>query len=408
MAIKPWMTSEDLISAVKRKISFPISQNTFSEDDILAFLNEEMLISQVPSVMSFHEEYYVDTVEVPLLDGISTYQIPNRAIGMKLRDLFYKDQSGNLFEMTRIAEDDRAFFQSDLGANGTIHKFFLQGNNIVLRPQVQFEVTGSLLFVYFLRPNQLVANNRAAIIESFTKKVIIDNSSISAGDKLYIDNTEFTAVSGVPSANEFQIGVSSIATATNLTSAINANGVLSANNGSPSTNTVKLSYSNLSLAISSDSLGISVQSLQGIEFNSIPDNITNGSVIDFLQTKPGHKIYKYDITLSSSAISGNNIEFNPSDIPSELLVGDYVCSEYECIIPQLPPDLHNGLAERACARILAAIGDQAGLATINQKLQEVEARQGQLLDNRVEGAPIKIRSRNSLLSLGKMGWRRYF
>ena len=32
MAINgPWYTSEDLINSIKRKISFPISQNTFSD-----------------------------------------------------------------------------------------------------------------------------------------------------------------------------------------------------------------------------------------------------------------------------------------------------------------------------------------------------------------------------------------
>jgi hypothetical protein len=53
----PWMTSDDLLESVKRKISFPSSQSTFTDADILAFANEELMISQVPSVMSFHEEY---------------------------------------------------------------------------------------------------------------------------------------------------------------------------------------------------------------------------------------------------------------------------------------------------------------------------------------------------------------
>ncbi|NBX74721.1 MAG: hypothetical protein EBQ89_10570 [Alphaproteobacteria bacterium] len=89
-----------------------------------------------------------------------------------------------------------------------------------------------------------------------------------------------------------------------------------------------------------------------------------------------------------------------------LKVGDYICLANESIIPQIPPDLHTVLAERTAARILAAIGDQAGLAVANQKIAEMELRQGNVLDQRVEGAPEKITARHSLLRYGKMGVRR--
>src|SRR3990167_2549765 len=119
----PYRTSDDLISDIKRKISFPVSQATFSEDDLLQFLNEEMMISQVSSVLDYHEEYYVTTVETPLVSNQNNYSIPDRAIGMKLRDLFWKDSSGNIFEMTRVSSDDRAYFQQNSGATQSIHKF---------------------------------------------------------------------------------------------------------------------------------------------------------------------------------------------------------------------------------------------------------------------------------------------
>ena len=162
----PWMTTDDLIAAVKRKISFPISQNTFSEEDIIQFANEEMFIAQVPSVLQYHEEYFVFRVQTPLVTNISRYPIPNRAIGMKLRDLMWSDSSGNYFEMTRINSDDRAFFQRNVGANQAIHKFYLEGNDVVLTPGVVGGPTGALNFFIYLRPNQLVANSRARTIQS--------------------------------------------------------------------------------------------------------------------------------------------------------------------------------------------------------------------------------------------------
>lgn len=402
---KPWLTSDDLIAAVKRKIALPISQITFTEDDILAFANEEMAIAQVPSVMSFHEEYFVQEINVDLEENKSRYPIPDRAIGMKLRDLFWKDASNNYFEMTRISSEDKAFFQRNIGANQAIHKFYLEGNDVVLTPQVTNGPTGKLAFFIFLRPNQLVKNERAGTIVYFTKDITIDNANLTAGDTLTIDGTVFTAVAGAPSTNEFQIGGSSILTATNLKNAIvTADIIAGADNGSPSTAVITLQYTSLSSTFVGSSAGIEVQSTQGIQVDAVPTNFAAGGLFDFLQTKPGHRTRGMDKELLS--ISGEILEFDSSDVPTDLIISDYICAESECIIPQIPSDLHTVLTERTCARILAAQGDQQGLAATNQKLAEMEARQGTLIDSRVDGAPQKVTSRQSLLRYGKMGTRR--
>jgi len=404
---KPWLTSDDLIASVKRKIAVPISQVTFTEDDILAFANEEMAISQVPSVMSYHEEYFVTEINVDLEPNKSRYPIPERAIGMKLRDLFWKDASGNLFEMARISSEDKAFFQRNVGAGQAMHKYYLEGNDIVLAPQVTDNPTGSLAFFYFLRPNQLVTNDQAAISKYFTKTITVDNTNIVAGDKLTIDGIDFTAVAGAPGVNEFQIGGSSIITATNLTSSINTHGIVIANNGSPSTAIVTLKYTVLSIEIdTSNSLSLTIQNTQGVEFQSIPDNITNGTIIDFLQTKPGHRTVAMDITLGNNAISGTTITFNSGIIPDTFVVGDYICLAHDCIIPQIPSDLHHVLTERTAARILSALGDLAGLQTVNQKIAEMEVRQGTLIDSRVDGSNAKVTNRHSHLRYNKMNTRR--
>ncbi len=531
----PWMTSDDLIASVKRKISFPVSQVTFTNNDILAFANEEMFIAQVPSVLLYHEEYFVTYKVLPLQTNLNIYPIPNRATGMKLRDLFWQDQNGNLFEMTRIEEHDKAFFQMNGGSNQAIHTFYVQGNDVVLTPGVVNSPTGALVFVFFLRPNQLVKNDRAAIIQSFGQTVQINNSLINPLDTfsinpnpLYVntfpDTTQetlvlnpafsntsvFTAVntlggtitaitaysadqtqvtsanhqlspgqtvviSGsnsnpiidgtytvqvidpnnfiinyailVPgtagtftSPNQFAIGISNAATAANLSAAINAVGSIITS--SSTNNIITLQFANIASVISTSNVYgflIPSKTLQ-INFQTLPStytdnetNITgplfvNNTLIDFLQTEPGHKIYLYDVKIPPTGISGttitfpiyslfvptgtvNNVGINPAInvIPNvqvtlaSLKIGDYICLANESIIPYIPPDLHNGLAERASARILAALGDQAGLQTANAKIAEIETRQGNLLDNRSEGTPQKVVNRHSMMRYGKMG-----
>lgn len=527
MAATPWYTSNDLIASVKRKISFPISQQTFTENDILAFANEEMFISQVPSVLQFHEEYFVTYKQVPLQTNVSIYPIPDRATGMKLRDLFWSDQNGNLFEMTRIEEHDKAFFQRNVGANQAVHKFYIQGNDVVLTPSVVDSPTGFLIFVFYLRPNQLVKNERAATVQDFTQTIKINNSLISPLDTITITPTnlligpagsdvpsgeipftavntlggtissitinsnvetlittssnhqlstnQFVTISGsnsnpivdgtfpvqvlspttfiIPiqistagstgsftSTNQFLIGASDTATAGNLTNAINSTQII---DGATSTSDiVNLFYNNIyTLITTSNTTGFVIpKNTIGVEFTTLPSTYTDpetnqtsslfvdGALIDILKTKPGHNTYIYDVKIPRNGISGTTITFpvasllvptgtvnntagstgTPGDSGVQLIlapiqVGDYICLANEAIIPQIPPDLHNGLAERTAARILAAIGDQQGLQASMQKIQEIELRQGNLLDTRSEGTPQKVVNRHSLLRYGKMG-----
>jgi hypothetical protein len=404
--VNPWLTSNDLVASVKRKISFPVSQNTFSDSDILAFANEEMMISQVPSILQWHEEYLVASVTVPLIPFKDRYSVPDRAIGMRLRDIAWSDLGGNLFEMTRITADDKAYYQRSSGSNQQLHKFYLEGNDVVLSPNPSGAVTGSLVFYIFLRPNLLVANERASTIASFSKSITINNALIAVNDTVVINDVVFTAVSGAPAANQFQIGGSSIITATNLAAAITLNGLATASSGSPSSAVCTLTYTDISYDFFTVSTGISISTQTVLNVDSVPSNITAGSYIDLLQTKPGHKMLKYDILVPTAGVSSTSISINDSDVPSTMIVGDYVCSQNECIIPQIPTDLHNELAERTCARILAAIGDQAGLAITKGNIQEMEQHQATLLDARVDGAPKKITGRHSMLRYSKMGTKR--
>lgn len=398
------MTSTDLIESVKRDISFPVSQVTFTEEDILEFANEEMMLAQVPSVMQFHEEYFLYQVDVALEANRSNYQIPDRAIGMKLRDVFFVDQNGNMAEMTRVDQDDRAYYQNSNINNNYIKKFHLQGNDLILIPPIQnSSPNGSLRFIFYLRPNQLVQTTRAAIIQNFCENVTVDNASLTAGDTLTVGSTVFTAVASGPTGNEFLIGATSADSATNLASVINSS--TAATSSAASDVVVNIKYPDLSLSITtSNSSALTIPDTTCIEFDQMPSNITNGSEIDFLQTKPGHKTYSYDITIPSTGISGTAIEFTSTDVPSDLIVGDYICSIHECIIPQIPSDLHTGLADRTSARILSAIGDREGLAAQDKKIMQNERNQGTLIDNRVEGAPQKITNRHSLLRYGKSGF----
>lgn len=400
MANTPYMRSSDLIESVKRRISFPISQNTFSEEDILKFANEEITTNLVPQMLSYHEEFFVTYDLVPLLPTQIKYPIPKRAIGLRLRDMFYVDTSGNLFEMTRIDGDDKGFFSRNIGTDQTIHKFYLENDNVVLTPLSMVGVSGSLRMEYFIRPNQLVLDERAGISKYFCKQITLDNSKIVAGDVITICGG--SAIAGT----NFMIGATSAITASNLVTYINYKEYAIASNGNPATAivTFKTDVPNSEYTTSNPE-GFIISSNSGIEVESLPTHFVEGMKSDLIQYEGSHKILNKDCVLKK--IEGNILYFTSASIPIDFVIGDYVCTQYECIVPQVPDDLHAGIAERVCTRILAAIGDQTGMALSQAKVSDMESKQGTLLDARVDGCPTKILSRNSLIRLNKNRFRRF-
>lgn len=391
MSKRPWMTSSELINKIKLGISVPIVQNTFTEEDILEFATTELLLGQVPSVIEYHQEYFVFNQEITLVRNQNHYPIPKRAIGMKLRDLFYIDQNDNLYEMVNVGLNNADFYSNNTSNFQTPRNFYLEGDDIVLLPKLG-EITGSLLAKYYLRPNSLVLNERAGICTNFVKEITVGD--LVAGDTLTIDSLTLIA------DTDFAIGATSTASATNLSSAINAANIDGIVSGS-STNIINVEYMIQNTSFVSNNGNIVVADRMGVQVETMPEHFVEGMLIDFLQTDGGHKTYSFDVKVPKNGISGSVVFFNAGDIPEKFIVGDYLCEQYECIIPQIPSDLHNLLVERSCARILESIGDYEGAGKQDTKVDKLEAKQGTLIANRTEGSVKKVFNRHSLLRSGK-------
>lgn len=305
------LTSSALITSIKRKAMIPTSQNTFTEQDFLDMANEEMDIGLIPSILIHHEEYFAHDEEVPIEANKSEYAIPYRAIGGRLRDLFYKDNNGNLFAFTRISPNDRGIFHN-FAANRPLGFFYVKGNMVVITPAItSTPPTGFLVFSYYLKPNKLVKENRVAVITEINGAVL--------------------TVDGVPS------------------------------------------------------------------------NIAASDLVDFLEGTAGYRTKAFDVSVDSVDSGANTITF--ASVPDDLAVGDHIALAEESIIPQVPEELHNVLAQRVAARCLEALGDTQGLTNANTKLQEMEQKTATLIDNRVEGAPLKAVNYKSLLRHGKVSRR---
>ena len=381
-----YLTSADLIASVKRRASIPESQSTFTDADFLALANEELAIGLVPSILQYHEEYLVTSIMTPIIDNVRFYPVPSRAIGNRLRILSYVDNQGNKFEMTRLQPEAQYDMQRATSING-IYRFFMEGTNVVLVPGPTIHAVGNLEMGFFLRPNQLVLSSRAATVtgvdpttgiitvdqipKNFSTATLYDfvrpqsaNTIQSYDRSAAVINTSLKTIQFSPSFLLSNVAVSVIGDVTTTITTSSPHGLFTGD-------TVSLSSSTSTPSVN----GTFIIAVTGPTTFTIPGAVTAAGTV-----------------LVSSSIS--------------IAVGDIITQAEETIIPNIPTELHVVLAHRVAARCLESLGDQAGLQMANAKLQEMEVKTGNLIDNRVEGSAQKILNRNGILRLGKIGRRR--
>jgi len=302
------LTSDDLLKSIKRRAFIPNDQNTFTDEEFLDMLNEEMNYFAIPHLLRTHEEYLVTFVDIDIVADQLSYQIPERAIGNKLRDVAFVDSDENYFELSRISLEDLSDynFRGD-NLNDYTQSFYIEGNKISLVDELPVS-NGFLRMYFYLKPNSLVINDR--------------NSTITAIDR----------VAGTVSVNVLPTG-----------------------------------------------------------FSNLPD-------MDFVQSKSPNLILGFDKTPSAINTATRTITFNSTDIPSDLKVGDYVNFAGEAFVPQLPSELHAILAQRVAVAALEAMGDVQNMQLAQNRLEMMEKTVTDLIDNRVEGAPQKIKNRHNTIN----------
>lgn len=135
-----------------------------------------------------------------------------------------------------------------------------------------------------------------------------------------------------------------------------------------------------------------------ITLDAVPSNITANSEVDFIQSLSNHRTKGYDINVVSANATTKMITVAVADLPSDLQVGDVVCSAGETIIPQVPSELQVMVAQAVICRVLEAIGDTQGLANATAKLQEMEMKLLNVIDSRVEAPGRKSVNPNTFIT----------
>lgn len=302
-----------LIKSVRQRSMTSEDTATFTDDNIIEILNEEIDSGLLTVILTLNEEHLVYSEEVSL-NSDKRFPIPYRAIGNKLRDVCIVASDG-VYELSRVSLERLSDYTNQSNYNGGL--FYIEGNEVVLVEE-SANFGEKLRFYYYLRPNSLVKEKYTGTISN-------------------IDTT-----TGIITLQTFPA-----------------------------------------------------------DFSSLPQ-------MDFISNRSPNKIYKFDVQPSSSNQNTRTVTFDPSDLPKDLKVGDYLCKREETPVPNIPTELHPILAQRAAIHILEAQGDTEGLTNARLKLLQMEQSVSSLIDNRVEGAPQKISPRHSTLeqTLGGLNRRR--
>lgn len=138
-----------LIASLKRRGLIPTSDEAFNEADFLALIDEEMRTYILPLLRKTREDFLLARAETTVRAGFNRYLLPARCAAEAVRHVAL---GPSFTPLRRISSDD-----AHRGGGG----FYIEDDAVVLVDTPDLS-GASLRFVYFYRPNLLVAESACA------------------------------------------------------------------------------------------------------------------------------------------------------------------------------------------------------------------------------------------------------
>lgn len=170
-------TTDALLDTTRTDCLTPEADALFTNTRLLSILTFEQMTTLVPQIMAVQEEYFVHVTDIPLVSTQTAYDMPERAIGKKLRDVCLVDTSGNEVYLARVNPSDVKFYSQVNTANSNQWQevFYLQNNSVMLLPGISPQYA-YLRLRYYRRPSNLCATGSAGqitVINTLTKTITV-------------------------------------------------------------------------------------------------------------------------------------------------------------------------------------------------------------------------------------------
>lgn len=348
-----WSTS-GLIASISRNAFLPANQNTFSQADFIAIMNEELQSRVIPYILDLNENYFYTTVQVATLGSSSKalsvgsapqggsnvgYPLPADAIGKRLIDVSAVLASGATRALPMVTD-------WQVGSPGA-YKFgcYIGGQNgdyLYLFPANAFSDVNYLQITYPQAPLALC------------------------------DDTAGTA-------NGYAAGTASAAMVSGV---------------STSDGTISLSNSS------------------GLPLGALPATFIVGAGVNFVTGTPQ---FATEINATISNIGGllfaNQFQISaPASLTDQwsrptVNVYDWVANQGHSPFLQVPAEIRNLVVQAAVVRCMQALGGDQW-QTAEQKMQQMLQSMVPLLKPRISDSPKVLTSANR--GIGAWGRRGYF
>lgn len=188
---------DNLVNSLKLRGLPPSSQQTFTTDGFIQVLSEEMMTNIVPLMDSVSEEYFVTNYDVTFDPNISSYAIPPRAVGGKLRDVVFVDTMNNEINLPRLRPEDIKTRSQFIRYQPAPWGFYIKDNAVMLflgqTPNTQAGYP-TLRLKFFRRPNILTASINAAQITAIVGNVV----TVTAVPTSWNTSNTFDIINGNP------------------------------------------------------------------------------------------------------------------------------------------------------------------------------------------------------------------
>lgn len=161
----PSQTVDDIVSNVIASSRLPISQVTFTPQNIIAFLQDEQQTTVESLVKAVRDDYWVANYDQVILPNTFQYAMPPRAVAGSLRKIVFVDPSGFEIDCPHLDEDQISTpsyfsFRPSWQGQGA----FIRNDQIILWPQTFSNVYYKLRQRYERRPNSLASSTNCAQI----------------------------------------------------------------------------------------------------------------------------------------------------------------------------------------------------------------------------------------------------
>lgn len=156
---------DDLCASVVSSCRLPLSQNTFTNQALVGFMNEEQQIKVTAILKKIREDYWLANFDQPILPNVYSYPMPARCTAGSLRNVVFLDPAGFEIDCPHLDPDQiktPSYFAFRPSWQG--QGFFLQDDRVVLWPQTFSNVQYKLRQKFERRPNQLTLQANCAKI----------------------------------------------------------------------------------------------------------------------------------------------------------------------------------------------------------------------------------------------------